>query len=153
MSIFTHLIDTVKKNGAAYVVLIDPDKNDENSIQDRVLKANESGVDALFVGGSLMMDTKCVERVKLIKSCSNIPNLTCNIQPKIPVPGISCHYRLKHKRIRKNTKPLGPIGPGNLGPGPGYHVCTIRAMHCGCCRQKAPRSRMSSVHSGVQARS
>ena len=49
MSIFTHLIDTVKKNGAAYVVLIDPDKNDENSIQDRVLKANESGVDALFV--------------------------------------------------------------------------------------------------------
>ncbi|GIS54718.1 hypothetical protein Ct9H90mP29_17600 [bacterium] len=73
MSIFTHLIDTVKKNGAAYVVLIDPDKNDENSIQDRVLKANESGVDALFVGGSLMMDTKCVERVKLIKSFSNIP--------------------------------------------------------------------------------
>ena len=73
MSVITHLISTVEKNGAAYVVLIDPDRNDENTIQDRVLKANESGVDALFVGGSLMMDTKCVERVKLIKSCSNIP--------------------------------------------------------------------------------
>ena len=73
MSVITHLISTVEKNGAAYVVLIDPDRNDENSIQDRVLKANESGVDALFVGGSLIMDTKCVERVKLIKSCSHIP--------------------------------------------------------------------------------
>jgi len=73
MSIFTDLITAVSKKGAVYVVLIDPDRNDENSIQDCVLKANESGVDALFVGGSLMMDSKCLDRVKLIKSCSNIP--------------------------------------------------------------------------------
>ena len=73
MSIFTDLITTVSKKGAAYVVLIDPDRNDKGSIQDRVQKANNSGVDALFVGGSLMMDSKCKERVKLIKSYSNIP--------------------------------------------------------------------------------
>ena len=41
MSVITNLISTVEKNGAAYVVLIDPDRNDENSIQDRVLKAND----------------------------------------------------------------------------------------------------------------
>ncbi len=73
MSIFTNLITAVSKKGAVYVVLIDPDRNDEDSIQDCVLKANESGVDALFVGGSLMMDSKCLDRVKLIKSFSNIP--------------------------------------------------------------------------------
>ncbi len=73
MSVFNDLITTVSKKGAAYVVLIDPDRNDEDSIQDRVQKANISGVDALFVGGSLMMDSKCVDRVKLIKSYSNIP--------------------------------------------------------------------------------
>ena len=66
MSVFNDLITTVSKKGAAYVVLIDPDRNDEDSIQDRVQKANISGVDALFVGGSLMMDSKCVDRVKLI---------------------------------------------------------------------------------------
>ena len=73
MSIFTDLITAVSKKGAVYVVLIDPDRNDEDSIQDCVQKANKSGVDALFVGGSLMMDSKCSDRVKLIKSYSNIP--------------------------------------------------------------------------------
>jgi len=73
MSVFDDLITDVSKKGAAYVVLIDPDRNDEDSIQDRVQKANISGVDALFVGGSLMMDSKCVDRVRLIKSYSNIP--------------------------------------------------------------------------------
>ena len=73
MSVFDDLITDVSKKGAAYVVLIDPDRNDEDSIQDRVQKANKSGVDALFVGGSLMMDSKCVDRVRLIKSYSNIP--------------------------------------------------------------------------------
>ena len=73
MSIFTDLITAVSQKGAVYVVLIDPDRNDEDSIQDCVQKANKSGVDALFVGGSLMMDSKCLDRVKLIKSYSNIP--------------------------------------------------------------------------------
>ena len=72
MSIFTDLITSVSEKGAVYVVLIDPDRNDEDSIQDCVKKANKSGVDALFVGGSLMMDSKCLDRVKLIKSYSNI---------------------------------------------------------------------------------
>jgi len=63
----------IDEKGAAYVVLIDPDRKNENSLESRVESANESGVDALFVGGSLMMDRKCKERVKRIKDVSNIP--------------------------------------------------------------------------------
>ena len=59
------LLSTIKNKGAAYVVLLDPDRKDESSIQKRVENANISGVDALFVGGSLIMDSNCTERVKM----------------------------------------------------------------------------------------
>ncbi len=71
--IYENLIKIIKKKGAAYVVLIDPDRPLENSIIERVKLANESNVDALFIGGSLMMDSKSAERVKNIKSVSKIP--------------------------------------------------------------------------------
>ena len=71
--IFNYLLDNINKKGAIHVVLIDPDYKDEDSIIKRVEKANESNVDVLFVGGSLIMDSKCSERVQLIKSISNIP--------------------------------------------------------------------------------
>lgn len=73
MSVFSQLNSDIDEKGAAYVVLIDPDRKNENSLESRVESANESGVDALFVGGSLMMDRKCKERVKRIKDVSNIP--------------------------------------------------------------------------------
>mgnify|MGYP000459862758 FL=1 len=73
MSVFSQLNSVIDEKGAAYVVLIDPDRKNEDSLETRVESANESGVDALFVGGSLMMDGKCKERVKRIKDVSNIP--------------------------------------------------------------------------------
>ncbi|MBT4752534.1 MAG: geranylgeranylglyceryl/heptaprenylglyceryl phosphate synthase [Candidatus Marinimicrobia bacterium] len=73
MSVFSHLDSVIGKKGAAYVVLIDPDRKNEDSLESCVDSANQSGVDALFVGGSLMMDGKCTERVKQIKQASDIP--------------------------------------------------------------------------------
>ena len=73
MSIFSQLNSVIIERGAAYVVLIDPDRKNEDSINSRVELANNSGVDALFVGGSLMMDGNCTERVKQIKEVSNVP--------------------------------------------------------------------------------
>ena len=73
MSVFSQLNSVIDEKGAAYVVLIDPDRKNEDSLETRVESANESGVDALFVGGSLMMDGKCKERVKRIKDVSNVP--------------------------------------------------------------------------------
>jgi putative glycerol-1-phosphate prenyltransferase len=67
------LFSTIEDKGAAHVVLLDPDRKYEDSIKKRVENANLSGVDALFVGGSLIMDLNCTERVKKIKSISNIP--------------------------------------------------------------------------------
>ena len=73
MSIFEKLLSAVTKKGAAFVILIDPDRKDLNSITERVESANKAGADALFIGGSLMMDSKCSDRVKKIKSISKLP--------------------------------------------------------------------------------
>jgi|AP95_1055475.scaffolds.fasta_scaffold04211_5 putative glycerol-1-phosphate prenyltransferase len=73
MTVFSHLNSVIDDKGAAYVVLIDPDRKNDDSLESRVDSANESCVDALFVGGSLMMDGNCEKRVKRIKDVSTIP--------------------------------------------------------------------------------
>ena len=73
MSVFQKLLDIINRRGACYVILIDPDKKNDKLIYDQVEIANQSDVDAIFVGGSLMMDGKSNVRVEKIKQLSNIP--------------------------------------------------------------------------------
>ena len=73
MSVFQSLLDIIDLKGACYVILIDPDRKNDDLIYEQVETANHSDVDAIFVGGSLMMDGKSKNRVKKIKRLSNIP--------------------------------------------------------------------------------
>ena len=73
MLVFSELKSIIAEKGSAYIVLIDPDRKNEDSLESRVELANRSNVDALFVGGSLMMDGKCNERVQRIKQSSDVP--------------------------------------------------------------------------------
>mgnify|MGYP002725447207 CR=1 FL=1 len=74
-SVFQYLQDIKSKKGAGYIVLIDPDKKNDDSLINQVETANNSGVDALFVGGSLMMDSHHHDRVAQIKKHSEIPTI------------------------------------------------------------------------------
>ena len=71
--VYNHLLSVRKKKGAGYIVLIDPDRKSENGLADKVNKINNSGVDAIFVGGSLMMDGRSSDRVAQIRSLAEIP--------------------------------------------------------------------------------
>ena len=71
--IYHYLLDVVKKKGAGYFVLIDPDQKNHSNIEELVKAANESEVDALLVGGSLMMDAGNHDRVAQIKNSANMP--------------------------------------------------------------------------------
>ena len=73
MSVLSKLNDCVEKKGAGFIVLIDPDKKNDKNIDKLVEKANQNGVDAIFVGGSIMMDGLYHKRVERIKSISEIP--------------------------------------------------------------------------------
>ena len=73
MSVLSKLNDCIEKKGAGFIVLIDPDKKNDNNIDKLVEKADQNGVDAIFVGGSIMMDRFYHKRVEQIKSISEIP--------------------------------------------------------------------------------
>ena len=73
MSILSKLKMIIEKKGAAYVVLFDPDLKNDKIMESQIKAANDSGVDALFVGGSLMMDSNYNRRVQLIKELSELP--------------------------------------------------------------------------------
>ncbi|MFQ6605270.1 MAG: geranylgeranylglyceryl/heptaprenylglyceryl phosphate synthase [Fidelibacterota bacterium] len=72
-TIYHRLLEIWRKRGAVYAVLIDPDRKNADSIDERVQTANESGVDVIFVGGSLMMDGSYQERIERIKALSRLP--------------------------------------------------------------------------------
>jgi len=71
--IYQYLLDVIKTKGAGYFVLIDPDKKNHSNIEEVVQAANESDVDALLVGGSLMMDARNHDRVAKIKKNAKMP--------------------------------------------------------------------------------
>jgi phosphoglycerol geranylgeranyltransferase len=71
--IFTYLKDVRQRKGAGYLVLIDPDGMNDQLLEERITAINKSDVDAILVGGSLMMDGKNHERTSLIKKYSKVP--------------------------------------------------------------------------------
>ena len=73
MSTLSKLKLSAKENGSAFIILIDPDKKNDDKIIEIVESANINDVDAIFVGGSIMMDSQYHERIAKIKSVSNIP--------------------------------------------------------------------------------
>jgi len=72
MSVLSKLNDCVKKNGAGFIILIDPDKKNDKKI-DQIVQVANLYADAIFVGGSIMMDKLYHDRVRRIKSISKIP--------------------------------------------------------------------------------
>ena len=71
--IYNYLLDVIREKGAGYFVLIDPDKKNSSNIEAVVHAANKSEVDALLVGGSLMMDAGNHNRVAKIKKNAEMP--------------------------------------------------------------------------------
>ena len=72
-TILNYLLSIKEEKGAGYIVLIDPDKDSEKKLEEKISKINNSGVDAIFVGGSLILDNNCERRVSIIKSLSELP--------------------------------------------------------------------------------
>ena len=63
-----HLVDIYEPNREVI-----EKTNSENNLEEKISKINNSGVDAIFVGGSLILDNNCEKRVELIKSISKVP--------------------------------------------------------------------------------
>jgi len=73
MTIFKQLTEISKKRGAAYIVLIDPDTRDEQGLINFVEKLNDADVDAIFIGGSLLVDGEFHKCINLVKEHTDLP--------------------------------------------------------------------------------
>jgi putative glycerol-1-phosphate prenyltransferase len=73
MKIYNHLINIIKQKGAAYLILLDPDKLPEEKIQGFVSHCQKSGVDGFLVGGSLMVNGNFEPFLSKIKFYTQLP--------------------------------------------------------------------------------
>ncbi|MFH1196297.1 MAG: geranylgeranylglyceryl/heptaprenylglyceryl phosphate synthase [bacterium] len=70
---YIHLLEIIEKKGAAYLILIDPDKSAGDQLIKFIVHCEQSGVDGFLIGGSLMMGGNLEKTIELIKENSHLP--------------------------------------------------------------------------------
>lgn len=73
MKIYQHLLNTISEKGAAYLVLLDPDKIGEDRLSAFIKHCTKAGVDAFLIGGSLMMSNNFDSFIDKVKANTNLP--------------------------------------------------------------------------------
>ncbi len=73
MSIYETLLRVRETRGAGYFVLMDPDKQEIAKAVEKATLCEEAGVDALLVGGSLLLTPRFETLIKALKEKVGIP--------------------------------------------------------------------------------
>ncbi|MCK6603558.1 MAG: geranylgeranylglyceryl/heptaprenylglyceryl phosphate synthase [Ignavibacteriaceae bacterium] len=73
MSIYNHLLTVIGKRGAAYLILIDPDKLHEDKLAAFTAQCEAAGVDGFLIGGSLLIHDNVEGYVRKLKELTGIP--------------------------------------------------------------------------------
>jgi putative glycerol-1-phosphate prenyltransferase len=71
--IYEHLLNTISTKGAAYLILLDPDKLTDEKLFPFVKHCDKSGVDGFLVGGSLIIDGDIKDFIEKIKKITSLP--------------------------------------------------------------------------------
>jgi len=73
MNTYNHILNTIDNKGAAYLVLLDPDKLSHNKADLFLHHCEKSGVDGFLVGGSLMVSGNFEPLIEKVKINTNLP--------------------------------------------------------------------------------
>lgn len=73
MNIYDYLLKRISEKGAAYLILIDPDKLDGEKLACFAEHCQSCGVDGFLIGGSLMMNGDLTNTIDIIKKNSELP--------------------------------------------------------------------------------
>ncbi|MDO8550237.1 MAG: geranylgeranylglyceryl/heptaprenylglyceryl phosphate synthase, partial [Ignavibacteria bacterium] len=73
MKIYNYLLENITAKGAAYLILLDPDKITEYRLPAFVKHCEKSGVDAFLIGGSLMLNGNFEPFIKQVKENTKLP--------------------------------------------------------------------------------
>jgi phosphoglycerol geranylgeranyltransferase len=73
MKTLAYLNNVVKTKGAGFITLLDPDRNGLKDTVAGAVKCEKGGADALFLGGSLLMNNNLDKIIEAIKKDVSIP--------------------------------------------------------------------------------
>jgi phosphoglycerol geranylgeranyltransferase len=73
MKTYNYLLNTINTKGAAYLVLLDPDKIDVDRLPEFVKYCERAGVDGFLIGGSLLLNNNFELFIKKAKQSSKVP--------------------------------------------------------------------------------
>ena len=73
MNTYNHLINTIDSKGAAYLILLDPDKLNNAKFVPFLNTCVSSGVDGFLIGGSLMTSTNFESFITEVKKETTLP--------------------------------------------------------------------------------
>lgn len=73
MKIYQRLLDTIKVRGAAYLILLDPDKQDDQRLESFIQHCVISGVDGFLIGGSLLLNDDLESFINKVKKNTSLP--------------------------------------------------------------------------------
>lgn len=71
--IYDYLLNTISTKGAAYLVLLDPDKLPDDKINTFIRHCEKCGVDGFLVGGSLITNGDFERFIEKVKESTNLP--------------------------------------------------------------------------------
>jgi phosphoglycerol geranylgeranyltransferase len=73
MKTYNYLLNTINSKGAAYLVLLDPDKVNVDRLPEFIKYCERAGVDGFLVGGSLMLNNNFEPFIKKAKQSTKVP--------------------------------------------------------------------------------
>jgi phosphoglycerol geranylgeranyltransferase len=73
MKIYSQLLNIISIKGAAYLILLDPDKMPLSRLSSFILECEKSGVDGFLIGGSLLLNGNFEEFIERIKDITSLP--------------------------------------------------------------------------------
>ncbi|MCL5027465.1 MAG: geranylgeranylglyceryl/heptaprenylglyceryl phosphate synthase [Bacteroidetes bacterium] len=71
--IYEYLLNTISSKGAAYLILLDPDKLSDDKLIPFIQNCEMNGADGFLVGGSLIIDGDFESFLKKVKSSTSLP--------------------------------------------------------------------------------
>jgi putative glycerol-1-phosphate prenyltransferase len=73
MKVFNKLREIAQKKGGGYLILIDPDTRNNQALKEFVREICDRGVDAILIGGSLIINADFQESIRVVKENSTVP--------------------------------------------------------------------------------
>lgn len=73
MLVYNTIVEKMNTGRKQLAVLIDPDKTEDVSLQSLLKYSVDAGVDYFFVGGSLLINNRMDECIKILKQAGDIP--------------------------------------------------------------------------------